>query len=94
MNTVKDLENPMYGAFTDINVWDSILSSEEVDMWLNCSNQNQGNVVSWKDSSQTIELKGFQQVNDSVSKICPNEISNHFMGRENLNFFDTFNYCQ
>ena len=62
-------------------------------MWINCSNQNQGNVVSWQNSSQTIELKGLQQVNDSASKICPNEISNHFVGKEHLTFFETFKYC-
>ena len=43
--------SPMYGAMTDINVWDKILSDAESELWKNCTIKTiktEGNVFSWQ----------------------------------------------
>ena len=52
----------MYGSVTDINIWDRILSEKKIDNWINCSVDMDGNVYSWRDSSQYIQLNGLEKV--------------------------------
>ena len=84
----------MYGAVTDINIWDSILSEKKIDNWINCSVDMDGNVYSWRTSSQYIQLNGLEKVNDSLENICyASSSSSLFLGNEDLNFEDALNYC-
>ena len=84
----------MYGSVTDINIWDRILSEKKIDNWINCSVDMDGNVYSWRDSSQYIQLNGLEKVNDSLENICYSTSStNLFLGNEDLNFEDALNYC-
>ena len=85
---------PMYGAMTDLNVWDKILSDAESELWLNSTNQTEGNFFSWQNSSQHIELTGLKKINDSLDNICYQNKSSHLVvGNEALNFEETLNYC-
>ena len=91
MNTI-DTAAPMYGSMTDINVWDTILSEEESENWMKCRIHMEGNVFSWQNSSQHVEPKGLMVVNESLKRICDqNRIM--FVGRESLNFEETFRHC-
>ena len=84
----------MYGSVTDINIWDRILSEKKIDNWINCSVDMDGNVYSWRTSSQYIQLNGLEKVNDSLENICySTNSSNLFLGNEDLNFEDALNYC-
>ena len=93
MNKGYLLRTPMYGAFTDINVWDTAFSSEEEDMWINCDSQQQGNVISWEKDNQYVQFKGLRKVNDSLKNICPRNDRHFVITNGNMNFFDTVDYC-
>ena len=80
------LTMPMYGAFTDINVWNKTISNEEKDNWMNCRNKNQGNVISWQDSSRNVEITGLKLTNHSLDKVCPQNTDKYFVGNEKLDF--------
>ena len=95
MNT-DDLNSPMYGAFTDINIWDKMLTSDEEDNWINChfnKIEQAGNIISWQEFSPHIQLKGLNRVKDSIDNICPQILSNIFIANDNKNFIDTFDFC-
>ena len=94
MNDPDGKATPMYGAMTDLNVWDRIHSDEESENWMNCISQVEGNVVSWQKSSQHIELTGLKKINDSLKNICfPNKSPRLMVGNEALNFVETLNFC-
>ena len=57
---------PMYGAITDLNVWNRILSEEESENWMNCTIQTEGDVFSWQNSSQHIQPTGLKKISDSL----------------------------
>ena len=85
---------PMYGAITDLNVWNRILSEEESENWMNCTIQTEGDVFSWQNSSQHIQLTGLKKISDSLDNICFQNKSSHLMvGNEALNFEETLNFC-
>ena len=43
----KPNENQMYGAITDIQVWDKSLSMKEINEWSKCQKSHKGNVFNW-----------------------------------------------
>ena len=85
--------SPMYGAITDLNVWNMILSDDESENWMNCTSQREGNVFSWQNSSQHIELTGLKKVSDSSDNTCLDKTSHLIVGKEIFNFEGTLNYC-
>ena len=62
--------NPMHGAITDVNVWDKILTKEEIQNWIDCKDSVGGNFVKWNTSSLNVEL--LEDVEIDVSSICGN----------------------
>ena len=38
---------PMFGAVSDVQVWDRVLSDDSLAQWVSCQNQTQGNILSW-----------------------------------------------
>ena len=88
-----DLMSPMHGAFTDVHVWDKILSIKEEYDWMNCHLRKEGNLISWNNSSQQVQMTGLKSVNESLENICPDQNSNLVVGNETLDFFQTLNYC-
>ena len=94
MNDPYAKASSLYGAMTDLNVWDGILSDEESENWMNCTNQTEGNVFSWQNSSQHVQLTGLKMVTDSLDNICyQNKSSYLIVGNEDLSFKETLNYC-
>ena len=67
MKDPKIKTSPMYGAMTDLNVWDKILSDAESELWMNCTSQREGNVFSWQSSSQHVQMTGLKKVTDSFT---------------------------
>ena len=93
MNT-KHLRSPMFGAFTDINVWNKTLSDEEEGKWADCVESLEGNVFGWKEaSSHGITVKGLRLSNVSSDNICPKRFNRLIVSDENVNFHDTLIYC-
>ena len=95
MNT-DDMNSPMYGAFTDINVWDRMLTSDEQDNWMNClfeKFEQDGNIIAWQNHSQHIHLLGLNRVQYSINNICPKKLSHLFIANDNKSFIDTFDLC-
>ena len=82
------------GAIKDVNIWDTMLSQEELEEWMGCI-QLQGNVFSWQNSSHQIQLEGLKLVsNDSLHTKCHQpEIIRYIVGNVPLNFEETFNFC-
>ena len=72
MNNLKK-RSPMNGAFTDINVWNTILQEEDESKWKNCQQRQGGNVFSWQDLSQSIQSYGLKHVNEPAENICPGQ---------------------
>ena len=72
--------SPMYGAITDINVWDRI--DDESENWMNCTTQGEreGKVFSWQNSSQHIQLTRLKKVTASLDNICYPDQSSHLIG--------------
>ena len=95
MNSPNTKITPMYGAMTDLHVWDRIFSdAESAELWQNCMIQTEGNIFSWQNSSQHIELTGMKKNNDSLDNICYQNKSSHLIvGNEDLSFKETLNYC-
>ena len=84
----------MYGALTDLNIWDVNLSDAESERWMNCTIKTEGNVFSWQSSSQHVQMTGLKRVTDSLDNICYLDRSSHLIvGNEPLNFDETFDYC-
>ena len=95
MNT-DDMNSPMYGAFTDINVWDRMLTSDEQDNWMNClfeKFEQDGNIIGWQNHSQHIQLLGLNRVQYSINNICPKKLSHLFIVNDNKSFIETFDLC-
>ena len=96
VNFYGQMISPMTGAFTDVNVWDRMLSEEEEDDWMNCRFQNfekEGNVISWHNSSKHVKLTGLQKVNDSIETICPRIFRHLTISDDYFHFMETLNYC-
>ena len=85
--------SPMFGAFTDLNVWNTILSKEDEDSWIKCQFEKEGNVISWKEYGQHVQMTGLKIVNESLKNICPKEFRHLIVASGNKDFYDTVNYC-
>ena len=89
----ENLKSPMYGAFTDINIWDDMLSNDEIDDWIDCKNKKGGNIINWQNISQSIRLTGLHFVNDSIGNICPKKFVHLLVTNEYRNFYETVDFC-
>ena len=87
------LRLPMYGAFTDVNVWNRTLTEEEEDKWMNCDQIEGGNIINWQNISQNINPIGLKKVNDSKENICPKRYENLLISNDSRIFDEAFKYC-
>ena len=96
MNNLKK-RSPMNGAFTDINVWNTILQEEEESKWKNCQQRQGGNVFGWQDLSQSIQSYGLKHVNEPAENICPGQNGNNrhkfLVSKKRLDFIETHKFC-
>ena len=61
----------MIGRITDLNVWNSSFSEEDMAEWLQCKNVSHGNVVAWETSQWTLENVTESEM--AITDICQNE---------------------
>ena len=62
----------MVGRLTDLNVWNTTFSEENMIEWLGCKNSSQGNILAWETSLWILENLTESQV--SMYEICKPEI--------------------
>ena len=48
--------SPMFGAITDVNVWNRILIQEDIQNWIDCEDSVGGNFVNWKTATVDVKL--------------------------------------
>ena len=93
MNTNK-LNSPMFGAFTDMHVWNKQVSYEEENMWTNCLQSTVGDILNWQNFSQQIKLIGLEEIDVPFDNICPKRFEHLFVTNYSLNFHETLNLCE
>ena len=42
-------KSQMFGAISDFNIWDRILTWEEIQKWSQCQLDTKGNILNWND---------------------------------------------
>ena len=89
----QDFLAPMYGAFTDLNVWNITLSQEDEDNWMECQLEKEGNIISWKEFGSHVQMTGLKRVNEPLESVCPKEFNHLIVANGNRDFLDTINYC-
>ena len=63
------METSHHGAFTDVNIWDRILSEQEQSDWMFCKTETGGNVVSWE--SAQLNITGLNTDFLNREETCP-----------------------
>ena len=43
----EENESQMFGAISDFNIWDRILTREEIEKWSQCQLDINGNILDW-----------------------------------------------
>ena len=43
----EENESQMFGAISDFNIWDRILTREEIEKWSQCQLDIHGNILDW-----------------------------------------------
>ena len=57
-----------FGKITDVNIWNRALSVPESLSWTNCSNPQQGDLVSW--TSSDWEITNMKEIESTYGEIC------------------------
>ena len=85
---------PFDGSITDLNIWSSIFSSEEVREWSDCKSENPADILSWENAE--FKLYGdIQTIEVEKKEICLNKNSKRFMAfNEKMNFIDSVKFCE
>ena len=85
----SDMVEPHHGAMTDVNIWDRILSEQELSDWMFCRTETGGNVVTWQ--SAQLNITGLNTDLIDREETCPRQQdSTHFMAfNTKLNFQDS-----
>ena len=80
---------PHHGALTDVNIWDRILSEQELSDWMFCRTETGGNVVSWQ--SAQLNITGLNTDLINREETCPgHQDITHFMAfNTKLDFHDS-----
>ena len=84
---------PSHGALTDVNLWDSVLTDQEISDWMTCETETSGNVVSW----DTAELIITDLISTEVErrKTCLKRKNSIFMAfHQKSNFYETQKLCK
>ena len=90
----QSMNQPMYGAFTDINVWNSVLSTHDEEKWMHCQLKTPGNIINWQNSSEHLQLTGLERNLDLLDNIClPKTLNHHFISKSTRNILQTIQYC-
>ena len=60
--------SPMHGAITDVNVWNKILSKEDIENWTDCKDPGGGNFLNWNNATVNLEL--LEDIEMDKSSVC------------------------
>ena len=69
MNYIQDFSYPMYGALTDVHLWDRPLKDTEIKFWAQCRDDVGGNVFNW--TTDNLEIFGYKEVTRNKEEVCP-----------------------
>ena len=85
----------VFGAMTDLNIWNFTMTASDVKAWTNCKMKGGGNVVSWSKASWI--SVGIEEVMIDMKTICkhvrkPEQV---FLSSEHkMEFDNTIQYCR
>ena len=87
MNSVEVV--PYHGAMTDVNIWDRILSEQEVSDWMFCKTEAGGNVISWETAQLSITGLNTELINREEACPGPDDLTHIMAFNTKLNFHDS-----
>ena len=90
---IKQFVSPMYGAVSDVYVWDKMLTDEDEDNWMNCNSENEGTIFSWQQESHKITMKGLKKFSKIKSSVCPKLFDDILISHDTRTFYDAINFC-
>ena len=84
---------PHHGSMTDVNIWDRILSENELSDWMFCIAETGGNVVSWESAQLNITGLNTHFVKREETCPLPQNITHNIVFNQNFNFFESVKLC-
>ena len=83
----------MFGAMTDVNIWNRSLSQSEVEQWSRCELETGGNLLDW--TTAQWEAVGLQEEKVKEEEICVKNLKKVFIvSQDKRTFNDTMNLCK
>ena len=87
--------SPMHGSVTDVNIWNYILTTEEISNWTNCKKIRKGNIIDWNTAVLDIQL--LETFEYDINNICNMESQKQYIGFNNniVDFpINHLNFCK
>ena len=84
----------MFGAMTDVNIWNRSLSQSEVEQWSRCELTEGGNILDWRTAQW--RAVGLQEREINRDQVCSSDSSfrKHLMVfKKKINFDETMKHC-
>ena len=85
------------GSFTDLNVWDSLLSNKDMKKFTTCSENLRGNLLPWRgedwEMSPEIGLDEYEVVERSFGEICSPPNIRYLFFPERITWVEAINVC-
>ena len=77
----------VFGAMTDVNIWDRLMTQSEVEQWSRCELGAGGNMLDWNTAQW--EAVGLQEEEVDIEKVCRKELmKKHLMVLQEKKTFD------
>ena len=73
----NDLEHPLFGAMTDVQVWDRSMARAELKDWSSGLTESRGNVVDWENTR--LRVVGLETLEVEKSSVCEAEMFPMFL---------------
>ena len=86
--------NSLFGAMTDVNIWNRSFSQAELVQWTRCELQTKGNILNWDTAHwNTVGLNKFEMKKDEV---CGTKETKEFLMifKDEKTFDDTIRHCK
>ena len=91
MNYILDSVYPMYGAVTDLQVWDKVRDEKEIQSWSECRDNVGGNIINWSDL--TMKIIGYEVAEVRKEEVCPRAALNFVPFETMKNFEESQSFC-
>ena len=85
----------MFGQITDVNIWDNVLTEEEIINWMTCLYSSGGNVINWEQESWT--ETGLEESTIEDQQVCSsndNRTTMIIFPSKTFDFDSTAEYCR